>query len=182
MSGSRTAGGWPPPGPRRKPHGWQRGGGTASSRATSGRQWRLLRDRIMRQAGRTCEVVGCELPAHAVDHIVPVSLGGAELDPDNLQALCKPHHDTKTQGEASAAAAAKRAAPKPQRRSKIHPADLLRDPEPPRVTGWGAPPTGGADPVADIVRADPTTNGPEPRDGTETGRSGPESAQEGAPE
>ena len=155
---TRSAGGWPPPGPRpKRPHNWSRNGGTASSRATSGRQWRLLRDRIMRQAGRTCEVIGCELPAHAIDHITPVSLGGAELDPDNLQALCKPHHAAKTGGEASAAAAAKRAAPKPRRRSQMHPADVLGGgeplPEPPRIDPWGANPAGGADPEAGIERA-----------------------------
>lgn len=182
MSGSRSAGGWPPPGPRRKPHGWQRGGRTESSRVTGTRQWRVLRERVKRRAGYECEIDGCEAEAIAVDHITPVSAGGEPYDEANCQALCKRHHDAKTAAEGAAAAAAKRAAPKPQRRSKIHPADLLRDPDPPRVTGWGAPPTGEADAEADIVRADPTTNGPEPRDGTETGRSGPESAQEGAPE
>ncbi|WP_165757914.1 HNH endonuclease signature motif containing protein [Mycolicibacter engbaekii] len=94
----------------------------------------------MRQAGRTCEVVGCELPAHAVDHITPVSLGGAELGPDNLQAVCEPHHREKTAREAAAAAAVKRAAPKPQRRGRIHPADVLRGAAPAPTEGWGQSP------------------------------------------
>jgi 5-methylcytosine-specific restriction endonuclease McrA len=41
----------------------------------------------------------CGAKASAVDHIVPIGEGGADLDPDNLQSLCKRHHGPKTLAE-----------------------------------------------------------------------------------
>lgn len=40
----------------------------------------------------------CQYPADSgdVDHIVPIALGGSEVDPENLQYLCKECHDIKT--------------------------------------------------------------------------------------
>jgi 5-methylcytosine-specific restriction protein A len=32
-----------------------------------------------------------------VDHIIPREHGGADFDPANLQSLCKPHHEAKSQ-------------------------------------------------------------------------------------
>lgn len=154
---TRSAGGWPPPGQQRRkpPHGWQRGGRTESSRVTGTRRWRVLRASVLRHANYECEVDGCEREAVAVDHVQRVSAGGAPYDEANCQALCKPHHDAKTAAEGAAAAAAKRAAPKPRRRSQLHPADVLRGDGPPagppRPKGWGVPPAGGADAGAGIV-------------------------------
>lgn len=42
----------------------------------------------------------CGAPATATDHIIPISEGGARLAWGNLQSLCDPHHDEKTQQEA----------------------------------------------------------------------------------
>ena len=36
------------------------------------------------------------MPATDVDHIVPISLGGAELDPDNFRSLCRSCHSKVT--------------------------------------------------------------------------------------
>jgi 5-methylcytosine-specific restriction protein A len=41
----------------------------------------------------------CGEPATAVDHVVPVAEGGADLDPANLQSLCRRCHGRKTQAE-----------------------------------------------------------------------------------
>ena len=38
-------------------------------------------------------------PASEVDHITPLSSGGAQLDRSNLQSLCKPCHSAKTRRE-----------------------------------------------------------------------------------
>ncbi|MEW8052719.1 MAG: HNH endonuclease signature motif containing protein [Candidatus Thiodiazotropha sp.] len=46
-----------------------------------------------------CLKVGHTVPATEVDHIVRMSEGGAALDPDNLQSLCKPCHSRKTRHE-----------------------------------------------------------------------------------
>ena len=42
---------------------------------------------------------GRAVEAREVDHIIPISKGGAELDDDNLQSLCKRHHGIKTYNE-----------------------------------------------------------------------------------
>jgi 5-methylcytosine-specific restriction protein A len=41
----------------------------------------------------------CGEPATAVDHVILIAEGGAELDEDNLQSLCRRHHNTKTTNE-----------------------------------------------------------------------------------
>ena len=45
---------------------------------------------------RSCKVIGRLVAAAVVDHIVPISAGGADLDDSNLQSLCKSCHNTKT--------------------------------------------------------------------------------------
>lgn len=50
-----------------------------------------------------CEVRGCNRLAVEVDHITPLSAGGARYDWANLQALCEPCHAAKTSAEAAAA-------------------------------------------------------------------------------
>lgn len=180
MSGTRS--GQPP----KRRHNWDSRGRTASSEATTSWKWRQRRKQALQRDNFECVVPGCERDAYAVDKIIPRHLGGDPYDLDNLQSLCRQHHNAKTAKEASAAAAAKRAAPKPKRRSQIHPADLLRGeeqrPEPPRIDPWGAAPAGGAAAEADIVAADPTAKRPESRGGLETGRSGAKSTPEGGPE
>jgi 5-methylcytosine-specific restriction endonuclease McrA len=39
-----------------------------------------------------CYVDGCDRKATDADHIVPVSRGGAEYDPDNCRAACEHHN------------------------------------------------------------------------------------------
>jgi len=46
---------------------------------------------------RLCKAAGRTVPATDVDHIVPINLGGAELDPDNYRSLCRPCHSIVTQ-------------------------------------------------------------------------------------
>ena len=46
-----------------------------------------------------CAVAGLRVPAHHVDHVQPVSEGGAWFDVENLQGLCAACHSVKTRGE-----------------------------------------------------------------------------------
>lgn len=55
--------------------------------------WSRVRRRIMRRDYRRCQL--CMEPAHEVDHIVPVCLGGTG-DDENLRALCKRCHSKET--------------------------------------------------------------------------------------
>jgi 5-methylcytosine-specific restriction protein A len=58
-------------------------------------EWVRLRAAV-RQARPICEVAGCGLPTSHVDHIRPITEGGARLDPANLQVLCTSDHNSKT--------------------------------------------------------------------------------------
>jgi 5-methylcytosine-specific restriction endonuclease McrA len=58
--------------------------------------WRGARARHLRDHPN-CVV--CSQPANFVDHIVPRSEGGADLDPSNLQSMCRRCHGQKTQAE-----------------------------------------------------------------------------------
>lgn len=53
-------------------------------------RWRILSQRIRRRSP-FCERCGSTV-ALTVDHVVPVSMGGAEYDEANLRVLCKPCH------------------------------------------------------------------------------------------
>ena len=44
----------------------------------------------------------CRQPAAEVDHVLPISRGGALYDDANLQSLCVPHHAEKTKAEDAA--------------------------------------------------------------------------------
>lgn len=62
----------------------------------STRTWQRCRMMYIR-AHPVC--VGCGQPATEVDHVVPRRDGGASLDPNNLQSLCKSCHAIKTSKE-----------------------------------------------------------------------------------
>lgn len=70
-------------------------------RRRSGRSpgWRHLA-RVILAERVWCEQCGYPTRAVEVDHITPIADGGAELDPANCQALCKPCHTAKTRLEA----------------------------------------------------------------------------------
>ena len=59
--------------------------------------WPYLR-RVVLSERRQCE--HCGAPSVEADHVVPVADGGAELDADNVQALCRACHASKTAAEA----------------------------------------------------------------------------------
>ena len=65
------------------------------------RLWYKVRNRFKKANPlcRLCKLAGRIVPASVVDHRVPISEGGARLDPANLQSLCKPCHDHKTATE-----------------------------------------------------------------------------------
>src|SRR5690606_38340289 len=58
--------------------------------------WQKVRARFIRQ-NPIC--VECGRLAEHVDHIVPISQGGARLDERNLQSLCRSCHSKKTARE-----------------------------------------------------------------------------------
>jgi 5-methylcytosine-specific restriction endonuclease McrA len=52
--------------------------------------WERIRLEILVRDGYRCRIggPGCTIRATTVDHIVPLALGGARLDPANLRAAC----------------------------------------------------------------------------------------------
>jgi len=61
--------------------------------------WRRLRLFILRRDKYLCQHClrqGVVTVATDVDHIIPLSRGGARLDPANLQGLCETCHNRKT--------------------------------------------------------------------------------------
>lgn len=82
--------------------------------------WSTIRRRILTRDHGQCTWIRsngtrCTQPATDVDHIIDTHLGGPDTD-DNLQSLCRWHHNHKT------SKAARATQPPPQRRN--------RDPEP----------------------------------------------------
>ena len=57
-----------------------------NARPGSTRQWRSLREWVLRRDGYMCR--RCGAPAHHVDHVVPLARGGSDHEV-NLQALCE---------------------------------------------------------------------------------------------
>ncbi len=68
--------------------------GTARSRGYDER-WARVRDLVIARHPLCvrCELAGMIVPAEVVHHIRPISEGGARLDPDNLEPLCRPCHE-----------------------------------------------------------------------------------------
>ena len=62
-------------------------------------RWRAVRCEVLERDNRICQGCGAQLGFAEVDHIKPVSQGGAEFDPDNLQTLCRRCHIRKSTTE-----------------------------------------------------------------------------------
>jgi 5-methylcytosine-specific restriction protein A len=108
--------------PDHQPTSWA-GRRTRSSSVTNTAAWKKLRQDVLKRDGYRCQVRGpaCTRRATQVDHIINTAAGGAELDPNNCQAICTPCNARK----ASAEGAAARARRKAQRPKPLHPG-LLR--------------------------------------------------------
>lgn len=65
--------------------------------------WRKLSTDIRKKEPlcRECKKEGRVKPATMVDHIIPISKGGAKLDRNNCQPLCWSHHSKKSAQEGS---------------------------------------------------------------------------------
>ena len=63
------------------------------TKRVGGRRWRRLRAYVLARDGYVCRMVeGCGERATTADHVVPLVMGGAELDPDNVRAACARHN------------------------------------------------------------------------------------------
>lgn len=79
---------------------WQKQHGNRHKRGY-GRDWELIRKRILERDGYLCQMClseGLYTSASHVDHIVPKQKGGTNAE-SNLQSLCKPCHARKTATE-----------------------------------------------------------------------------------
>lgn len=67
----------------------------------SSKKWRMARGMQLRKFPLCldCKDMGIMEPAIVVDHVIPMSKGGAKLNSENLRSLCKPCHDAKTTKE-----------------------------------------------------------------------------------
>jgi 5-methylcytosine-specific restriction protein A len=72
--------------------------GTAAQRGY-GSRWQRYRKSYLVEHPLCINFKECHNPAAVVDHIVPVSKGGAFWDPSNHQPMCEPCHDRKTAKE-----------------------------------------------------------------------------------
>ena len=74
---------------------------THRSKRLTGRPWRRLRDIVIRRDKGLCQPcykAGIVTAFKDVDHVVPVSKGGLDIQ-SNLQCICKDCHDIKTATE-----------------------------------------------------------------------------------
>lgn len=63
------------------------------TRRVNSRAWRRVRAVVLARDGWVCRMVeGCEERATTVDHVVPLSRGGAMYDQRNLRAACARHN------------------------------------------------------------------------------------------
>lgn len=61
--------------------------------------WGVIREEVFKRDKYTCQDCGRKIEYISdleCDHIIPISLGGAEFDKDNLQTLCSDCHKKKT--------------------------------------------------------------------------------------
>ena len=72
--------------------------GTAAQRGY-GSRWKKYRRWYLQRYPLCVNYDECHNVATVVDHIKPVSKGGAFYDPENHQAMCTPCHDSKTARE-----------------------------------------------------------------------------------
>ena len=63
----------------------------------STRRWALARLAVLRRARYRC--AGCGRGAREVDHIKPISHGGAAFEMGNLQPLCRKCHFSKSRSD-----------------------------------------------------------------------------------
>ena len=90
--------------------GWTREDRGSSSQRGYGGRWKRLRREVLERDKALCQLCseqGKVMPAVAVDHITPKAEGGTD-DPENLQAICKPCHQAKTEEESKRARAGAR--------------------------------------------------------------------------
>ena len=83
----------PPWKPERKAFGRMR---VDNSKFYHSKEWIALRNAYRRQNPLCINVDTCGGATHTIDHIVPISEGGAALNTDNLQPLCKSCNARKT--------------------------------------------------------------------------------------
>jgi len=76
--------------PQERQNDWQRG--NAASRGYD-HQWQIFRIQWL-TANPVCKL--CGHIAVLVDHIKPIAVGGARLDPTNVRSLCRDCHDIVT--------------------------------------------------------------------------------------
>ena len=71
-------------------------------RRINGRPWRRVRLQVLERDGWRCTIgyPGCTVQATCVDHIRPISAGGAQLDPGNLRSACRRCNAARPSGEA----------------------------------------------------------------------------------
>lgn len=75
---------------------------TSYGNGRGGRPWRRKRARVLERDSfccKPCEREGKLTVATQVDHVIPKAEGGSD-DDDNLQAICDPCHEAKSQKEA----------------------------------------------------------------------------------
>lgn len=60
-------------------------------------EWQRVRKLVLARDGYECQLRGprCTRVADTVDHIIPLSAGGARLDPANLQGACRTDNTAK---------------------------------------------------------------------------------------
>lgn len=58
-------------------------------------EWKKARARFL-ALNPLCQAPCCGARSERVDHKVSIAKGGAPLDPENFQALCRSHHNEKT--------------------------------------------------------------------------------------
>ena len=99
--------------------GWE----TSNRKERLPADWQTRRVRVLRRDSYRCQArdsigVLCGAPANQVDHIVP----GDDHSYENLQSLCRWHHDRKSSAEGHAAQRRPRA--RRSRDPEPHPGDL----------------------------------------------------------